>query len=251
MSVLVVLRLGVVSMAMIAGSARSDCDATGGTHLPHSFNIPMGVVSPAGCHAVELNGIYQEDGGSSRGDFGGHASFSFFDWGGVHLRSQGIGTAPTTEVIGMVGLLRDKARRNGLSALVIVGLPTGPSDGHGHDVTGTGGAENPGPQTTFLTGVAWRLTLAEWLLWDANVHYDFTLDHVVPESGLTARVHDRVFTNLEVRATLGDGSEVLGLAGVKYRAGRGLFVGLGYEAALTTSRPYDRRLYFQVEILSH
>ena len=240
------------AVALLLGCAvpralASPCEPSPGEHFPHAFLVPMGVPPTQGCYNAQLNGIYQRLDGSSRGDFGGHASYGLFDWGGIHLRSLGVATAPTTEVIGMVGLFRDASRSNGLSALAIVGLPTGPSSSHGH----TDATASPGSATTFLAGLTGRWLVTPWLRWDANIHYDFTEKHVVPESGLVARTLKDLFVSLDVRATLGDGTQVLALPGVKYHLGHGVYIGLGYEAPLTTERPYDSRTYLQLEFGSH
>ncbi len=242
----------VAVLALLLGFAApralaSPCEPSSGEHFPHAFLVPMGVPPTQGCYTVQLNGIYQRLDGSSRGDFGGHASYGLFDWGGIHLRSLGVATAPTTEVIGMVGLFRDASRSNGISALAIVGLPTGSSSSHDH----ADPSANSGSTTTFLAGLTGRWIIAPWLRWDANIHYDFTEKHVVPESGLVARTLKDLFLSLDVRATLGSGNQVLALPGVKYHLGRGVYLGLGYEAPLTTDRPYDSRTYLQLEFGSH
>ncbi len=207
-------------------------------HFPHSFLLPMAVPGRQGSFDLQVNPLLQTSDGSSL-DVGGHLSYGLFDWGGVHLRSLGAATTRFTEVIAMVGLLRDQRRTRGLSLLAIVGIPTGPE------------AEAKHGGWAYLLGATWRLTPRSWLQWDANLHYDFSAHHLVPESGLVARLATDWFASLDAQATLGGGTRLSLLPGLKLRVASGLFVGAGFQFPLTDARDFDRRFYLQLEWARH
>lgn len=71
-----------------------------------------------------------------------------FDWGGVHLRHLGLRTTSNLEVIGMAALVRDEPKRQGVSLLAILGIPTKTLPG-GHHGLG------------YLLGLTGRLVISE------------------------------------------------------------------------------------------
>ncbi|MBI4375096.1 MAG: hypothetical protein HY549_01475 [Elusimicrobia bacterium] len=200
--------------------------------LPHAFLLPRGLAPRPGSYNIQLTPFLQGKRGVYELDTGGHASIGMFDWGGLHLRSLGARTAPTTELIGIATLARDGPR--GLSLLAIAGAPTGPSrDGH-HS------------SWSFLAGLAGHWPGHGWGA-DALLHYDFSLGHFIPEVSLIRKLTKRCFAVLEGSATIGNRPEIYTLPGIKFALNRSSLIGLGYRFPLTNSRTFDRQIYAQLE----
>ncbi len=207
--------------------------------FPHSFLLPMAIPGPPWSYNVQLTPFLQQKDGENKLDAGAHASLGLFDWGGIHFRSPGARTAPTAEIIAMVGLVNDSAKQNGLSLLAIAGIPTKqPADGHHAELS-------------YILGVSWQLTPADWFRWTANLHYDFTEKHMIPESGILIRLFPKFFAGLEGRATIGKEKIVYLLPSLKYNLIENHFIGIGYEAPVKRDREYDWRIYFQIEHGNH
>lgn len=204
--------------------------------LPHAFLLPRGTPPPPGAYAVQLTPFLQSEAGRSKLDLGAHASVGMFERGGLHLRSLGIGTFPTTELIGMASLVRDGGR--GLSLLAIAGAPTGPSTGGHHG------------SWSFLAGLAGHWPGRRWGA-DAVLHYDFTASHLLPEAALVLALGDRLFAVAEGSATLGDRAELYALPGLKLALGRSVRLGAGYRFPLTRARKFDGQALIQVELGGH
>ena len=246
-------RSGLVLIAVATclgwnAKAESDIEQHSAVHAPHSFLLPKGIPDLPGSYNLQLSPFLQQKNGSPQADLGGHASVGMFDWGGVHLRSLGIKTTSTLEVIGMTALWRDQARKQGISMIAILGIPTQTSSG----VSGNAndGDEHHG-SWGYLLGLTGRWVYSEDFMWDGILHYDFMAKHLIPESGLVFKTWGSLFTTLDLRATLGSEPTASILPGIKYAIIPSLFLGAGYNAAFGAASKFDRQFYLQVEMGRH
>ncbi len=209
--------------------------------FPHPLNSTMGIPDPVGSYNVRLNTFHQQRGETGEVDISGHLSYGMFDWGGVHLRSLGVRTTPFTEIIGMVGVWRDTKNKNGVSLLGIVGVPTG------KDKTGK---QHHG--VAYLFGVTNRLTLSDRFVNDGIFHYDFSAKHFIVETGSVFRLTHDLFGGLDMSGTFGNSlPEITVLPSIKMRMFDRLFLALGYNTAITRSKPFAHQIFLQLEVGTH
>lgn len=210
--------------------------------LPHPINATMGILDPVGSYNARVNLFRQQNSdGNSETDIGGHFSYGLSEIGGIHIRSLGIRTTPSTELIGMVNLFRDELKQQGMSFIGILGLPTGKKNGDEHH------------GLSYLMGFSGRVTVSDFINNDVILHYDFTAKHYIAESGTVARVSPNIFLGLDARMTIGNNvlPESLLMPSVKVRIIDGGFLGVGYNTPLTTYSTFDKQLLMQFEVGSH
>lgn len=210
--------------------------------LPHPINATMGILDPVGSFNARGNMFRQQNtDGSSETDFSGHLSYGLLEIGGIHLRSLGIRTTPFTELIGMVGLWRDESKRQGISFIGILGIPTGRKKEDEHH------------GLAYLAGLAGRVTGGDFMNTDIILHYDFTAKHYIAESGTVVRLSPNVFGVLDTRTTLGSNvqPEILILPSIKVKVFAGGFLGVGYNVPVTTYSTFEKQLFIQLEVGSH
>lgn len=211
-------------------------------HLfPHPINSTMGIPDPVGSYNVRLNTFHQQIGQTDEIDISGHISYGMFDWGGVHLRSLGVRTTPFTEIIGMVGFWRDTENKNGISLLGIIGVPTGKNKS---------GERHHG--VAYLFGVTNRLVINDCLVNDGIFHYDFSAKHFIVETGSVIQLTHNLFGGLDMSGTFGNSlPEITVLPSIKARIFDSMFLALGYNAGITTIKPFVHQIFLQLEIGSH
>lgn len=211
-------------------------------HLfPHPVNSTMGIPDPIGSFNIRLNALRQQTtDGVGEYDLSGHLGYGLFEWGGIHLRSLGVKTTPFTEVIGMVGLWRNKERTQGISLLGIVGIPTGAKkEGQHHGLA-------------YLFGFAGRIAKEDLLTNDVILHYDFSAAHFIAETGTVVKLSPILFTTLDLRGTFGGSRpDITILPSVKWKVIDSGFIAFGFHAPLTKSTSFKNQIIVQIELGSH
>ena len=231
--------LAALSVASISAFGQSS-EGHRRTQFPHPLNATMGIPDPVGSYNVRVNGFRQVHNDETSYDVSGHLSYGMFEWGGLHLRSLGVRTAPFTEIIGMVGLLRNESRTQGVSLLGIVGVPTGKKNGQEHH------------GLAYLAGVTGRLAKKGLLTNDIILHYDFSASHLIAETGSVIRLTPRLFATLDARGTFGDISpDISLLSSLKMQVFDTAYLALGYHTPVTNARSFAHQLFVQLEIGSH
>lgn len=210
-------------------------------HLfPHPVNSTMGIPDPIGSFNIRLNALRQQTTDGVEYDLSGHLGYGLFEWGGIHLRSLGVKTTPFTEVIGMVGLWRNKERTQGISLLGIVGIPTGAKkEGQHHGLA-------------YLFGLTGRIAKEDLLTNDIILHYDFSAAHFIAETGTVVKLFPILFTTLDLRGTFGGSRpDITILPSVKWKVIDSGFIAFGFHAPLTKSTLFKNQVIVQIELGSH
>lgn len=210
-------------------------------HLfPHPVNSTMGIPDPIGSFNIRLNALRQQTTDGVEYDLSGHLGYGLFEWGGIHLRSLGVKTTPFTEVIGMVGLWRNKERTQGISLLGIVGIPTGAKkEGQHHGLA-------------YLFGVTGRMAKEDLFTNDIILHYDLSAAHFIAETGTVVKLFPILFTTLDLRGTFGGSRpDISILPSIKWKVIDSGFIAFGFHAALTKSTSFKNQVIAQIELGSH
>jgi hypothetical protein len=235
----IIAPLAVVSTVTISSLSQSP-EAHRHKQFPHPLNATMGIPDPVGSYNVRVNSFRQVHNEEVSYDLGGHLSYGMFDWGGLHLRSLGVKTTPFTELIGMAGLWRNESRTQGVSLLGIVGVPTAKKDGKEHH------------GLAYLAGVAGRLAKEGLVTNDIILHYDFSAQHFIAETGSVMRLMPGLFATLDARGTFGSNSpDISLLSALKMQVTEIAYLALGYHTPVTNARSFAHQVFVQLEIGSH
>lgn len=210
--------------------------------FPHPINATMAIPDPVGSYNVRLNTFRQQTETKTEYDVSGHISYGLFDWGGIHLRSLGVRTTPFTEIIGMVGLWRNKERTEGISLLGIVGVPTGRKSEEGKE-----------HGLAYLFGVTGRIAKKDLITNDILLHYDFSAGHFIAETGSVLKLSHSLFATLDTRGIFGGKikPDISFMPALKLKFIEYGFIALGYNTATTNGTLFKNQVFLQFEFGNH
>ncbi|MBU2446650.1 MAG: hypothetical protein KJ666_13925 [Bacteroidetes bacterium] len=231
----------IMLLSSVISSYGQQVQHHGNDHLfPHPVNSTMGIPDPIGSFNIRLNAFRQQTTDGVEYDLSGHLGYGLFEWGGIHLRSLGVKTTPFTEVIGMVGLWRNKERTQGISLLGIVGIPTGAKkEGQHHGLA-------------YLFGFTGRIAKEDLLTNDIILHYDLSAAHFIAETGTVVKLSPILFATLDLRGTFGESRpDISILPSVKWKLIDSGFIAFGFHAPLTKSTAFKNQIIIQIELGSH
>jgi hypothetical protein len=192
----------------------------------HPFLTHMALPDPPGTMSLRATAFQQRSDSSVVQDMALHIEVGLLRNLGLHIRTDGIKTSPYSEVMLMYSFLHDASYSNGLSVFGQVSFPTGP-----------GVKSNA---LKYLVGLSGRLTAANIMVVDADVHYNPAEKMAEYEGSFVFRASKMLYPELEFRGEITQHSTSLySLIGLKFRIANEMAIGVGIQTAVSRAREYD------------
>jgi hypothetical protein len=192
----------------------------------HPFLTHMALPDPPGTMSLRVTGFQQRTDSTVIQDMALHIEVGLLRNLGLHIRTDGIKTSSYSEVMLMYSFLHDASYSNGLSVFGQISIPTGP-----------GVKSNA---LKYLVGLSGRVTAANIMVVDADVHYNPAAKMAEYEGSFVFRASKLLYPELELRGEIKEHETSLySLLGLKFRIADEMTIGVGIQTAVSRAREYD------------
>jgi hypothetical protein len=191
----------------------------------HPFLAHMALADKPGEVSLRLTPFQQRTGSDATRDLAAHIEAGLMPRLGLHIRTDGIGTSPRSEVMLMYNVITDKKMDNGVSLFGQVSIPTGPWDAAGYRA---------------LFGAAGRVTIPKIMVMDANMHVNLKDNMAEYESAFVFKASQLIYPIFEIRGEIMKNTVTsYSLLGLKFRVKDNIAFGAGFQLPLTTDHEYN------------